>query len=78
MTQARLTVAYDGREFHGFAANPGVRTVMGDLSAAVATVVRRPVDLTGAGRTTPACTPGARSSRVTCPTASTSPTSCAG
>jgi tRNA pseudouridine38-40 synthase len=51
MTQARLTVAYDGREFHGFAANPGVRTVMGDLSAAVATVVRRPVDLTGAGRT---------------------------
>jgi len=51
MTRARLTVAYDGSDFHGFAANPGVRTVMGDLSEAIATVVRRPVDLTGAGRT---------------------------
>ena len=51
MTRAHLTVAYDGREFHGFAANPGVRTVMGDLSHAIETVVRRPVDLTGAGRT---------------------------
>ena len=51
MTRARLTVAYDGRDFHGFAANPGVRTVMGDLAAAIATVVRRPVELTGAGRT---------------------------
>jgi tRNA pseudouridine38-40 synthase len=51
MTRARLTVAYDGRDFHGFAANPGVRTVMGDLAEAVATVVRRPVELTGAGRT---------------------------
>jgi tRNA pseudouridine38-40 synthase len=51
MTRARRTVAYDGRDFHGFAANPGVRTVMGDLAEAVATVVRRPVELTGAGRT---------------------------
>jgi tRNA pseudouridine38-40 synthase len=51
MTRARLTVAYDGRDFHGFAANPGVRTVLGDLAEAVATVVRRPVELTGAGRT---------------------------
>ena len=49
--RARLTVAYDGLGFHGFAANPGVRTVMGDLAAAIATVVRRPVELTGAGRT---------------------------
>lgn len=46
-----MTVAYDGAAFHGFAANDGVRTVMGDLSAAVATVVRQPVELTGAGRT---------------------------
>jgi tRNA pseudouridine38-40 synthase len=51
MARARLTVAYDGGPFRGFAVNPGVRTVMGDLSAAVATVVRRPVELTGAGRT---------------------------
>jgi tRNA pseudouridine38-40 synthase len=51
MPRARLTVAYDGAGFHGFAANPGVPTVMGTLAKAVATVVRRPVELTGAGRT---------------------------
>jgi tRNA pseudouridine38-40 synthase len=44
-------VAYQGAGFHGFAANPGVRTVMGELAAAVAMVVRQPVELTGAGRT---------------------------
>jgi len=47
----RLTVAYDGTDFRGFAESVGVRTVMGRLSAAVATVVRRPVELVGAGRT---------------------------
>jgi tRNA pseudouridine38-40 synthase len=49
--RVRLVVAYDGTPFHGFAANAGVRTVMGDLSAAIETVVRQPVKLTGAGRT---------------------------
>jgi tRNA pseudouridine38-40 synthase len=49
--RVRLVVAYDGTPFHGFAANVGVRTVMGDLSAAIETVVRQPVKLTGAGRT---------------------------
>lgn len=49
--RARLTVAYDGEPFHGFAENEGVRTVMGDLRAAIETVVRVPVELTGAGRT---------------------------
>ena len=49
--RARLTVAYDGSPFRGFAPNVGVRTVAGDLAAAIATVVRQPVELTGAGRT---------------------------
>lgn len=49
--RARLVVAYDGTPFRGFAVNEGVRTVMGELSAAIATVVRRQVALTGAGRT---------------------------
>jgi tRNA pseudouridine38-40 synthase len=49
--RVRLVVAYDGTPFHGFAANTGVRTVMGDLSAAIETVIRHPVKLTGAGRT---------------------------
>ncbi|HUS42422.1 MAG TPA: tRNA pseudouridine(38-40) synthase TruA [Ilumatobacteraceae bacterium] len=48
---ARLTVAYDGTAFRGFAESNGVRTVMGELRRAVETVVRRPVELTGAGRT---------------------------
>ncbi|MBA3605436.1 MAG: tRNA pseudouridine(38-40) synthase TruA [Actinomycetota bacterium] len=49
--RVRMVVAYDGAPFRGFAVNEGVRTVMGDLAGAVATVVRRPVVLTGAGRT---------------------------
>ena len=51
MRNVRLTVAYDGTDFHGFAMNGELRTVMGELRAAVARVVRRPVELTGAGRT---------------------------
>jgi len=48
---ARLTVAYDGTDFRGFAESDGVRTVMGDLRTAIERVVRAPVELTGAGRT---------------------------
>jgi tRNA pseudouridine38-40 synthase len=51
LRRARLSVAYDGSHFHGFALNEGVRTVAGDVSAALALVARRPVDITGAGRT---------------------------
>lgn len=49
--RARLTVAYDGAPFHGFAENEGVRTVMGDLRAALQKVCRMQLELTGAGRT---------------------------
>jgi len=44
-------VAYDGAPFHGFAANEGVRTVAGDIEAALATVLGTPITLTCAGRT---------------------------
>ena len=47
----RLTVAYDGTDFRGFAESDGVRTVLGELRRAVETVVRRPVELSAAGRT---------------------------
>lgn len=47
----RMTVAYHGSGFHGFAANPGVATVGGVLSEAITTVVGHPVELTCAGRT---------------------------
>jgi tRNA pseudouridine38-40 synthase len=49
--RARLVVAYDGGQFHGFAENEGVRTVAGALREAIETVVRAPVELAGAGRT---------------------------
>jgi tRNA pseudouridine38-40 synthase len=48
----RLDVAYDGTDFHGWAAQPGLRTVEGELSLAMTTVLRVPeVGLTCAGRT---------------------------
>ena len=48
----RARVEYDGTDFFGFQAQPGVRTVQGELEAALARLSngeRRPVD--GAGRT---------------------------
>jgi len=49
--RVRMTVAYDGTPFHGFAANNGIRTVQGDLEAALSTVMRGPVSVSCAGRT---------------------------
>jgi tRNA pseudouridine38-40 synthase len=49
--RVRLLVAYDGRGFSGFAANPGVSTVGGTLAASLERVLRHPVVLTCAGRT---------------------------
>ncbi|MFH2073184.1 MAG: tRNA pseudouridine(38-40) synthase TruA [Actinomycetota bacterium] len=51
MTTFRITIAYDGTGFHGYAANPGVRTVQGELEAALATVIGTPVATVVAGRT---------------------------
>ena len=47
----KATVAYNGGGFHGFAVNVDVRTVAGDIEAALATVVGEPVMITCAGRT---------------------------
>ena len=47
----RLDVAYDGRPFHGFARQPDVRTVQGDLEDALAKLFNGPVASVGAGRT---------------------------
>jgi tRNA pseudouridine38-40 synthase len=44
----RLTVAYDGTDFHGWAAQPGLRTVAGELARALEV---DPRELTVAGRT---------------------------
>jgi len=50
----RIDLAYDGTDFHGWAAQPALRTVQGELTAALATVLRTPADglqLVCAGRT---------------------------
>jgi tRNA pseudouridine38-40 synthase len=48
----RLDLAYDGAPFRGFARQPEVRTVQGDLDAALVKVLRRDtIASVGAGRT---------------------------
>ncbi|MDR6863946.1 tRNA pseudouridine(38-40) synthase TruA [Phycicoccus sp. 3266] len=51
--RVRLDVSYDGTDFSGWAAQPGLRTVEGELSAALGTLLRatEPVRLVVAGRT---------------------------
>jgi tRNA pseudouridine38-40 synthase len=44
-------VEYDGAEFAGWAAQPGMRTVEGELAEGLQTVLRHPVKLSVAGRT---------------------------
>jgi len=50
-TRLRLVVAYDGAGFRGFAAQPGQRTVAGEIAAAIATVAGHAVEVVCAGRT---------------------------
>ena len=53
LLRVRLDLAYDGTDFSGWAAQPALRTVQGELSAGLATVLRspQPVRVTVAGRT---------------------------
>jgi len=51
MTTVRLEISYDGGGFRGWAAQPGLRTVQGELETALATILREPVSLSVAGRT---------------------------
>lgn len=51
MPTVRLEIEYDGAGFRGWAKQPGLRTVQGELEVALATVLREPVALTVAGRT---------------------------
>ncbi|RRC95606.1 tRNA pseudouridine synthase A [Schaalia canis] len=47
----RLDLAYDGTLFHGWATQPGLRTVEGEISEVLSMIARGPVTLTVAGRT---------------------------
>jgi tRNA pseudouridine38-40 synthase len=47
----KLLLEYDGSEFSGWAAQPGLRTVEGELQRALETALRAPVEVSVAGRT---------------------------
>lgn len=51
LRRVRILIAYNGAAFRGAAVNPGVRTVVGDLTDAASLVLRCPIEFTLAGRT---------------------------
>ncbi|MFC5832967.1 tRNA pseudouridine(38-40) synthase TruA [Nonomuraea insulae] len=53
MVRLRLDLAYDGTDFSGWARQPGLRTVQGEIEQAVGRILRLggPAELTVAGRT---------------------------
>lgn len=51
LRRVALALSYDGSAFHGFAVQPGVRTVGGQLAGALSRLAGRQVDLVCAGRT---------------------------
>lgn len=51
ISRLRLDISYDGTDFSGWAIQPGLRTVAGDLTDALQMLLREPVRLVVAGRT---------------------------
>lgn len=51
MRRARMTIAYRGDQFSGFATNPGVQTVASTIEAALEQVMQEPAKVIPAGRT---------------------------
>lgn len=47
----KLTIAYDGTDFHGWQIQPGMRTIQGCLCEAVSRVCETPTHVQAAGRT---------------------------
>lgn len=47
----RITIAYDGTEFHGWQIQPGLPTIQGTLEEIVGGMEGRPVHVAGSGRT---------------------------
>ena len=51
MAVIRLLIAYDGTDFHGWAGQPGIRTVQGAIEDALGSMLPEPPRLSVAGRT---------------------------
>lgn len=51
MRRIRITVAYDGTDFHGWQVQPNLPTIQGTLEAAASEIEGKPVQVAGSGRT---------------------------
>src|SRR5205807_8718221 len=51
MRRIKLTLAYDGTEFHGWQVQPGLPTIQGVLEEIFAGIEKRPVHVAGSRRT---------------------------
>ena len=51
MRNLKLTLAYDGTDFHGWQIQPELRTIQGELEQALQTLFNHEVTVTGSGRT---------------------------
>lgn len=49
--QIKLTLHYDGSDFHGWQLQPGVRTVQGEVEGALSRLANGPITTVAAGRT---------------------------
>lgn len=47
----KLTIAYDGTDFHGWQRQAGVRTVQAEIEEVARRVIRHPLEIVGASRT---------------------------
>jgi tRNA pseudouridine38-40 synthase len=51
MRRIKITVAYDGTEFHGWQVQPGLPTIQGTLEGILGEIEGKPVQVAGSGRT---------------------------
>jgi tRNA pseudouridine38-40 synthase len=51
MRTFKLTIEYDGTDYHGWQVQPGMPTIQGTLQDAMARIAGAPVQIVGAGRT---------------------------
>jgi tRNA pseudouridine38-40 synthase len=51
MRRIRITVSYDGTDFHGWQVQPGLATIQGTLEATLSEIEGSPVKVEGSGRT---------------------------